>query len=67
MKLPESWNRESSHKVDALNTLTLIGISVLWGVMLDLISPWWMILASLFLLSGYGSEIERRREDKINV
>ena len=67
MKLPESLNRESSHKVDALNTLTLIGISVLWGVMLDLISPWWMILSSLFLLSGYGSEIERRKEDKINV
>jgi hypothetical protein len=68
MKLPEYFSKESSHKVDALNTLSLTGLSLLWGVMLELISPWWLTLSILFILSGYGSEIEKRKgEDTLNV
>lgn len=35
----------------------LTGISVLWAVMLDLITPWWLILAVLCITAGYGSEV----------
>jgi len=66
MKLPDSWNKESSHKTPSLNTLTLTGLSLLWGTMLSLISPWWNILTVLLLIAGYGNEI-RKREGNINV
>ena len=46
-------------KSGPLNTLTLAGISVLWGVMLGLINPWWSVLATLCLLSGFGTEIRK--------
>lgn len=68
MKLPDNFlKQESSHKTDALNTMTLTGISVLWGVMLQLISPWWMALSVLLLLSGYGSEVDRRQSKSVKL
>ncbi len=60
MKIPESWNKESTHMTSALNTMTLTGLSILWAVMLDLISPWWLTLAILSLTAGYGSEVRKR-------
>lgn len=60
MKLPEYMNRESSHVTNVLNTMTLTGVSLLWGVMLGLISPWWNIATVLLLAAGYGSEIRKR-------
>jgi len=60
VKIPESLNKESTHMTSALNTLTLTGISVLWGVMLGLISPWWMIASILSLFAGYGNEVKKR-------
>ena len=66
MKMP-NFNQESSHKTNIFNTLTLTGLSVLWGVMLNLISPWWLIAAVLLLLSGYGTEIEPRKKNTITV
>ena len=61
MRIP-NINQESSHKTNVLNTLTLTGLSVLWGVMLGLISPWWMIVSVLCLFAGYGSEISKRKQ-----
>lgn len=66
MKLPESWNKESSHRTASFNTLTLTGLSLLWGVMLDLINPWFSIFAVICLLAGYGNEIVKRKGDTIN-
>ena len=60
MKLPEYFNRESSHVTNVLNTMTLTGISLLWGIMLGLISPWWNIAVVLTLAAGYGSEVRKR-------
>lgn len=60
MKLPEYLNKESSHVVNSMNTMSLLGISLVWGVMLNLISPWWLTLASLTILAGYGSEVRKR-------
>jgi hypothetical protein len=66
MKLPENMMKESSHKVNVLNTMSLTGISVLWGVMLGLISPWWMIASVMALFAGFGSEVTKR-SGSINV
>ena len=68
MKLPDYFNRESSHIVSAMNTISMVGISLLWGVMLDLIPLGWIALSILCCLSGYGSEIEKRKgEEMIDV
>jgi len=44
-----------------LNTFSLTGISLVWGHMLGLINPWWMILTVLCIMIGYGSEINSRK------
>jgi len=62
MKLPEYLNKESTHKTNTLNTMTLTGLSLLWGTMLGLINPYWNIATVLILLAGYGSEIKKRDE-----
>jgi hypothetical protein len=61
MKLPEYMTKESTHKTPGVNTMSLTGLSVLWGVMLNLISPWWMIASVLLILSGFGNEINKRK------
>tara|TARA_R110000744_G_scaffold48341_1_gene105733 strand:+ start:2504 stop:2728 length:225 start_codon:yes stop_codon:yes gene_type:complete len=61
MKLPDYLTaKESTHVTPTLNTMSLTGISLLWGVMLGLISPWWIAGAVFLLLSGYGGEINQR-------
>lgn len=60
MKIPESWQKESSHKTNPLNTMALIGVSLMWGHMLSLISLWFLPLTVLTLTAAYGSEINKR-------
>jgi len=60
MKLPEYLNKESTHITSSMNTMSLLGISLVWGVMLDLVSPYWLTLAVLTILAGYGSEVRKR-------
>ena len=60
MKLPEYLNKESSHVTHTMNTMSLLGISVLWGVMLNLINPWWLTLSTITIMAGYGSEVTKR-------
>jgi|DEB0MinimDraft_10_1074344.scaffolds.fasta_scaffold30870_3 hypothetical protein len=67
MKIPDYFNKPSSHKTTVFNTMTLTGVSLMWGIMLNLISPWWSILCVLTILVGYGSEIEARKIDKDNL
>ena len=63
MKLPDYLTaKESTHVTPTLNTMSLTGISLLWGVMLGLISPWWIAGVVFFLLSGYGTEINQRSQ-----
>ncbi len=60
MKIPEAWKNDSSHKANPLNTLSLIGLSLMWGHMLGLISIWFMPLTVITLISAYGHEITKR-------
>ncbi len=65
MKIPDSWNeklnKESSHKTKPFNTMTMLGISLVWGHMLSLISIWMLPVTILTLAAAYGSEIEKRQ------
>ena len=60
MKIPEQWKAESTHKTNPLNTMALIGVSLMWGHMLELISPWFIPLTVLTLIAAYGSELNKR-------
>ena len=60
MKLPEYINKESSHKTLGVNTMSLVGLSLMWGHMLSLISLWFLPLTILSLLAGFGNEIRKR-------
>lgn len=60
MKLPEYLNKESSHKTLGVNTMSLIGLSLVWGHMLDLISLWFLPLTLICILAGFGNEIRKR-------
>jgi len=60
MKLPEYLNKESTHVTPGVNTMSLIGLSLLWGHMLNTISLWFLPLTILTLLAGFGNEIRKR-------
>jgi len=60
MKLPEYLNKESTHKTLGINTMSLIGLSLMWGHMLDMISLWFLPLTIISLLAGFGNEVRKR-------
>jgi hypothetical protein len=60
MKIPESWKAESTHKTLGVNTMSLLGLSLLWGHMLELISLWFLPLTILTILAGFGNEVRKR-------
>jgi hypothetical protein len=60
MKLPEYLNKESSHTTIGVNTMSLVGLTLMWGHMLDFISLWFLPLTILTLLAGFGNEIRKR-------
>ena len=45
-----------------LNTMTLTGLSLLWGHMLGLINTWFIPLTVFCLLVGMGQEIKLKKE-----
>lgn len=57
MKLP---NNQTKYRTGSLGTLTLTGLSLLWAVMLGIISPWWLGGALPLLLAGYSNEVTER-------
>ena len=62
MKIPESWKKESTHATMGVNTMSLIGLSLTWGHMLELISIWFLPLTLLTLLAGFGNEVRKPSE-----
>lgn len=61
MKLPDSLTRESSHVSLGVNTFGLLGISLVWGHMLGLLSLWFLPLTIASVMIGYGTEIQSRK------
>ena len=63
MKIPDymkDMNKESSHKTMGVNTMSLAGLSLLWGHMLSYVSWWALPLTVLLLIAGFGNEIRKR-------
>ena len=60
MKLPESFTKESTHQTLGVNTMSLLGLSLVWGHMLDIISLWFLPLTILSILAGFGNEVRKR-------
>lgn len=60
MKIPEYMKKESTHKTLGVNTMSLLGLSLMWGHMLDLISLWFLPLTILSILAGFGNEVRKR-------
>jgi hypothetical protein len=46
-------------KAEGVNTMSLTGLSLLWGVMLGLISPWFSLLSEFCIAIGFGSEVKK--------
>ena len=46
----------------AFNTMTLTGLSLLWGQMLGYLNPYFTILTVLCIVVGYGSELRVKKE-----
>ena len=63
MKLPSNvLTKESTHYSVGLNTFSLLGISLVWGHMLSLISLWFLPLTVACVLVGYGTEMQERKK-----
>lgn len=68
MKLPDNMlTKESSHQTIGLNTFSLLGVSLVWGHMLSLISLWWLPLTLACIMIGYGTEIQERKKRAPNT
>ena len=54
MKMPTS-----DEKTRYINTMSLCGLSLLWGQMLGMLNPWFTPLTILSIMIGYGSELNK--------
>jgi hypothetical protein len=50
---------EMKMKTPGINTMSITGVSLLWGVMLGLIHPGWSVLAAAVIMAGWGSETRK--------
>ena len=60
MKIPDTWKKESTHATLGVNTMSLVGLSLMWGHMLSMISLWFLPLTIISLLAGFGTEVRKR-------
>ncbi len=58
MKLPT----ETKFTTPAINTISMTGLSLLWGQMLGYLNPWFTILTVLCIVIGFGSEVNMRND-----
>ena len=60
MKLPDNY--KNAPTAGKLNTFLFMGISLMWGHMLSLISLWFLPLTIFCLAVSYGSEIRDNKK-----
>jgi hypothetical protein len=67
MKLPDAnvFTKDSTYASNGINTFTLLGLSLVWGHMLSLISLWWLPLTILSIIVGYGTEVHERKTNTV--
>lgn len=56
----------SEEKTKFINTMSITGISMLWGQMLGMLNPWFTPLTVLTIIIGYGSELQRPKDSLLN-
>jgi len=49
----------SEEKTRYINTMSLTGLSLMWGQMLGMLNPWFTPLTVLTIIIGYGSELNK--------
>jgi hypothetical protein len=49
----------SEEKTKFINTMSIAGVSMLWGQMLGMLSPWFTPLTVITIIIGYGSELQK--------
>ncbi len=64
MKLPDM---KKQYQPAPFNAFSLTGVSLVWGHMLGLISPWWMILTVACVVIGFGSEAREIPEKDLKI
>tara|TARA_R110002073_G_scaffold55434_3_gene141974 strand:- start:922 stop:1113 length:192 start_codon:yes stop_codon:yes gene_type:complete len=57
----------SEEKTRYINTMSLTGLSLLWGQMLGMLNPWFTPLTVLTIIIGYGSELNKPQEANTKV
>ena len=62
----DNWAKANTKHSIGLNTLSLVGVSLLWGHMLNLISIWFLPLTIMAIFGGYGSEVQDRKSNSLD-
>lgn len=52
-----------NQKTRWINTMSIAGVSLLWGQMLGMLNPWFTPLTVLTLMIGYGSELQQPKSE----
>jgi hypothetical protein len=65
MKLPEQLKKQ--YHPAPLNAFSLGGVSLIWGHMFSLISPWWLLLTVPMIIIGFGSEAREVPEKDVKL
>jgi hypothetical protein len=55
----EQYNQKTRY----INTMSIAGVSLLWGQMLGMLNPWFTPLTVLTLMIGYGSELQQPKSE----
>ena len=57
----------SEEKTRYINTMSLTGLSLLWGQMLGMLSPWFTPLTIITVIIGYGSELNKPTQSNSSI
>jgi len=60
-KIKDISDFQTNRLCGPLNVFSLTTVSLVWGHMLGLISPWFLPVTFCALLVGYGSEIQKEK------
>jgi|TARA_R110000765_G_scaffold390539_3_gene483270 hypothetical protein len=60
-KIKDISDFQTNRLCGPLNVFSLTTVSLVWGHMLGLISPWLLPVTFCMLLIGYGSEIQKEK------
>lgn len=55
----EQYNQKTRY----INTMSIAGVSLLWGQMLGMLNPWFTPLTVITLMIGYGSELQQPKSE----